>query len=146
MKVPTKRETDISFKKAFGISKNKLLDKRDAIFADSQLNIIPFWDQGGLAKSGEVFEIETKVSFTAGIIYKAPYAKGAEFGTGPHIVSFEELNPWVKRKFPNPLPDQKGTIEQRYTSLTWMIINKIKKFGTLPKAFLRSAIQKNMRR
>ena len=105
------------------------------IFTKSQENLVKpdekgriITDTGELLQSGS-FDIFGE---NAKILYDAPHAEFIEFGTPPHAPPFLPIFKWAKRKL--------GLPEKQAKQVARRIINKIKRSGTLPKRFLRNAI------
>lgn len=102
-------------------------DVADLLFQLSQEKIAKeHTDRGLLLGSGDILSPKKDVRV---IIYRAPHAVPCEFGSKPHMPPVEPLKKWAKRK----LGDE---------SAGWAVAMKIKKEGTLPMNFLRSAIEK----
>lgn len=66
------------------------------------------------------------------VIFDAPHASFIEFGTDPHMPPTEPLKRWAIRKL--------GQREKEAQKTAWRIAIKIKTEGTIPKPFLRNAV------
>lgn len=64
------------------------------------------------------------------------YAKHVEWGTGPRnsVPPYSAIEPWVKREL-KPSPEE-------LESVTWSVMNKIKKEGTSPQPHVRPAVDR----
>ena len=70
----------------------------------------------------------------ATVVNDAPHAAFIEFGTRPHPVSEEgqrKIRAWVWRKI-------SGVTEANVDSITWAIVQKIRKEGSKPKWIIKS--------
>ena len=107
-----------------------LNDILDEIFTLSQENLInnKSVDTGYLLKSGIVLYDRKQIRYTA------PYAEYVEYGTGPHRPPVEPIKKWVHRKL--------GLSGKEADHVAWAIVKAIEKRGTIPKPYLRPAIEK----
>lgn len=102
------------------------------IFTFSQENLIRDGriDTSKLFLSGSIREEGDEVI----IIYDAPHAKAAEFGSKPHWTSHKNLIPWVRRKL--GIKNEKEAEKVAYA-----IAANIAKRGTEPMFFMKKAIE-----
>lgn len=131
--------------KTAGVSIDKRIGRMIAfelasmIFTRSQENLVnpidwgsgrpsKLTDTGALLASGRL--IETVDNFT--VRYNASYASYVEYGTVPHYVPPRILAEWAQRKI--------GLSEKEAWSMAYAVSAKIGKEGTIPKHYLRDAL------
>lgn len=106
-------------------------DIAEEIYERSQDNIdkMDIVASGFLKKSGMISKVGDR---TYVVKYYAPYAVFVEYGTEPHRPPIKPLIEWAMMKF--------GLSEKDAKSVAYRVANKIAKYGTDPRPFLRNAM------
>jgi len=106
-------------------------DIAEEVYRRSQENIdrMNVIASGFLKRSGLVMRVGEK---TWAVKYFAPYALFVEFGTEPHRPPVKPLIEWAMMKF--------GMNEKDAKRVAYAVANKIAKYGTEPRPFLRNAM------
>jgi len=106
-------------------------DIAEEVYRRSQENIdrMNVIASGFLKRSGMVMRVGEK---TWVVKYFAPYALFVEFGTEPHRPPVKPLIEWAMMKF--------GMNEKDAKRVAYAVANKIAKYGTEPRPFLRNAM------
>lgn len=106
-------------------------DIAEEVYKRSQENIdkMDIIASGFLKRSGTVMKVGEKSWI---VKYFAPYAVFVEYGTEPHRPPIKPLIEWAMMKF--------GMSEKEAKVIAYKVANKIAKYGTQPRPFLRNAM------
>lgn len=110
----------------------------NSVFNDSQFFLLEndSVDTGFLLRSGNVVRVKEGY----GVNYSAPYAEGVEYGRLPgEFVPVDVLERWVRRKL------GVGDVAEA-KRIAFLVSQKIKNKGVVPRPFLRPAVNKNVKK